>query len=40
VAAAELSLGSAHVAALDAALAPGKISGARYGEAMMAAVDR
>jgi aryl-alcohol dehydrogenase-like predicted oxidoreductase len=40
VAAAELTLGRAHVAALDAALAPGKISGARYGEAMMAAVDR
>jgi aryl-alcohol dehydrogenase-like predicted oxidoreductase len=40
VAAAQLTLSEAQVAALDAALAPGKIAGARYGEAMMATVDR
>ncbi len=40
VAAAGLSLSAAQRAALGEALAPGKISGARYGEAMMASVDR
>ena len=40
VAAAALQLDAAQLAALAAALAPAKISGARYGEAMMASVDR
>jgi aryl-alcohol dehydrogenase-like predicted oxidoreductase len=40
VAAANLELSAAQVATLSAALAAGKVSGARYGEAMMASVDR
>ena len=40
VAAAALRLTDAQLAALGAALGPGKVSGARYGEAMMASVDR
>jgi len=40
VAAAGLKLSATQVSALGAALAPGKVSGARYGEAMMASVDR
>jgi aryl-alcohol dehydrogenase-like predicted oxidoreductase len=40
VAAASLSLNDAQMKALDEALAPGKISGLRYNEKMMAMVDR
>ncbi len=40
VAAAAIALTEAEMAALDAALAPEKISGPRYGERMMAMVDR
>jgi aryl-alcohol dehydrogenase-like predicted oxidoreductase len=40
VGAAALQLSAAQLATLAAALAPAKISGARYGEAMMATVDR
>jgi aryl-alcohol dehydrogenase-like predicted oxidoreductase len=40
VAAAGLTLTPAQLATLAEALAPGKVSGARYGEAMMASVDR
>jgi aryl-alcohol dehydrogenase-like predicted oxidoreductase len=40
VAAAEVRLSSAQLAALDAALAPDKVSGARYAAGMMATVDR
>jgi aryl-alcohol dehydrogenase-like predicted oxidoreductase len=40
VAAASLSLNDAQMKALDEALAPGKISGPRYNEKMMAMVDR
>jgi aryl-alcohol dehydrogenase-like predicted oxidoreductase len=40
VAAAAISLDAAQMKALDDALAPGKISGPRYGEKMMALVDR
>jgi aryl-alcohol dehydrogenase-like predicted oxidoreductase len=40
VAAAAVELSPAQLAALGAALAPGTVSGARYGEAMMASVDR
>ena len=40
VAAAELSLMSSEMAALDAALAPDKVSGPRYSEKAMAQVDR
>ena len=40
VAAATIALTEAEMAALDAALAPEKISGPRYGEHMMAMVDR
>jgi aryl-alcohol dehydrogenase-like predicted oxidoreductase len=40
VAAAKLELSAAQLAALGTALAAGKVSGARYGEAMMASVDR
>ncbi|MBE1708881.1 MULTISPECIES: aldo/keto reductase [Mesorhizobium] len=40
IAAASLKLGAAEMAALDEALAPGKISGPRYGERGMAMVDR
>jgi aryl-alcohol dehydrogenase-like predicted oxidoreductase len=40
VAATAVQLSPAQLAALGAALAPGKVSGARYGEAMMASVDR
>jgi len=35
-----VSLGAAEMAALDEALAPGKIAGPRYGEKAMAQVDR
>lgn len=40
VGAAEVSLSSQEMATLDAALAPGKVSGPRYGEKHMAQVDR
>jgi len=40
LAAAELRLEAEELATLDAALAPGKVSGLRYGAAMMALVDR
>ena len=40
VGAVSVSLGSAEMAALDAALAPEKIAGPRYGEKQMAQVDR
>ena len=40
VAAAGLGLSAAQLKSLDAALAPGRIAGARYGASMMAAVDR
>jgi len=40
IAAASLKLDAAQMAALDAALAPGKIAGPRYGERGMSAVDR
>ncbi len=40
VAAAELRLTRAEMASLDAALAPGKVAGPRYGEKAMATVDR
>lgn len=40
IAAASLMLDAAQMAALDAALAPGKIAGPRYGEKAMANVDR
>ncbi|QND55673.1 aldo/keto reductase [Mesorhizobium huakuii] len=40
IAAASLKLDAAEMAALDEALAPGKISGPRYGERGMAMVDR
>jgi aryl-alcohol dehydrogenase-like predicted oxidoreductase len=40
VAAAELKLASTELAALDEALAPDKIAGPRYGERMMATIDR
>jgi aryl-alcohol dehydrogenase-like predicted oxidoreductase len=40
VAAAAIALDAAQMAALDEALAPEKIAGPRYGEAMMAMVDR
>ena len=40
VAAADLRLGPADLARLDAALAPGKVAGPRYGESMMAYIDR
>jgi len=40
VAAAAIELDTAQMKALDAALAPDKISGPRYGEKMMAMVDR
>ncbi len=40
IAAAALKLDAAEMAALDEALAPGKISGPRYGERGMAMVDR
>lgn len=40
VAAAELRLGAAELARLDAALPPGEVAGPRYGESMMAYIDR
>jgi aryl-alcohol dehydrogenase-like predicted oxidoreductase len=40
VAAADLRLGPTELARLDAALAPGKVAGPRYGESMMAYIDR
>ena len=40
VAAAAVALDDAQIEALDEALAPGKVSGPRYGEKMMAMVDR
>jgi aryl-alcohol dehydrogenase-like predicted oxidoreductase len=40
VAAADVRLGAAEMAALDAALAPEKVSGPRYGETQQAMVDR
>ncbi len=40
VAAAAMSLGHAQIALLDEALAPGKISGQRYPEQIMATIDR
>jgi aryl-alcohol dehydrogenase-like predicted oxidoreductase len=40
LAAAAIALTPAEIAALDAAMAPGKTAGPRYGAAMMAAVDR
>jgi aryl-alcohol dehydrogenase-like predicted oxidoreductase len=40
VAAAALKLDAAQMRSLDAALAPGKVSGKRYSDAMMAMVDR
>jgi aryl-alcohol dehydrogenase-like predicted oxidoreductase len=40
VAAADVRLTADEMAALDAALAPGKVAGPRYGEKMMAQVDR
>jgi aryl-alcohol dehydrogenase-like predicted oxidoreductase len=40
IAAASISLSDAEMKALDEALAPGKISGQRYGEKMMGLVDR
>ncbi len=40
VGAAALTLSIAQLKTLDAALAPGKISGARYDASMMATVDR
>jgi aryl-alcohol dehydrogenase-like predicted oxidoreductase len=40
LAAAAIVLSPAEIAALDAAMAPGKTAGPRYGAAMMAAVDR
>lgn len=40
VAAASLELDANQMAALDEAMAPGKIAGPRYGDRMMAAVDR
>lgn len=40
VAAAALSLGAGEIAMLDAALAPEKIAGPRYGPTQMAQVDR
>ena len=38
--AAAISLGAEEMAALDAALAPEKVSGPRYGQKQMAQVDR
>jgi aryl-alcohol dehydrogenase-like predicted oxidoreductase len=38
--AAEITLGAEETAALDAALAPGRIAGPRYGPRLMAQVDR
>jgi aryl-alcohol dehydrogenase-like predicted oxidoreductase len=40
VAAAEIRLSRDEISALDSALAPGKVSGPRYGEKAMAQVDR
>ena len=40
LAAADLRLGAAELMRLDAALAPGNVAGPRYGESMMAYVDR
>jgi aryl-alcohol dehydrogenase-like predicted oxidoreductase len=40
VAAARLQLDAAQITALDAALAPDKVAGPRYGAAMMATIDR
>ena len=40
VAAADVALGAEEMAALDAALAPEKVSGPRYGQKQMAQVDR
>jgi aryl-alcohol dehydrogenase-like predicted oxidoreductase len=40
VAAADVTLGAEEMAALDAALAPEKVSGPRYGEKQMAQLDR
>jgi aryl-alcohol dehydrogenase-like predicted oxidoreductase len=40
VAAADVSLGAAEMAELDAALAPGKVAGPRYGAQQAAMVDR
>jgi aryl-alcohol dehydrogenase-like predicted oxidoreductase len=40
VAAAALELDAAQMRSLDAALAPGKVAGKRYSDAMMAMVDR
>jgi len=40
VAAASVRLDAAQTAALDAALAPGKVAGPRYGAAMMKTIDR
>jgi aryl-alcohol dehydrogenase-like predicted oxidoreductase len=40
VAAADLTLDAAQLKVLDAALAPGKVAGLRYGEMMMGLVDR
>lgn len=40
IAAASIRLAAAQIAQLDEALAPDKISGPRYGERMMAAIDR
>ena len=40
IAAEKVRLDAADMAALDAALAPGRISGARYNERLMVAVDR
>ena len=40
VAAAAITLDAAEMAALDAALAPGKVSGPRYNERVMTTIDR
>ena len=40
VAAAAITLDAADMAALDAALAPGKVSGPRYNERVMTTIDR
>jgi aryl-alcohol dehydrogenase-like predicted oxidoreductase len=40
VAAASIALDAGQMQALDAAMAPDKVSGPRYGERMMATIDR
>jgi aryl-alcohol dehydrogenase-like predicted oxidoreductase len=40
IAAASIALGAEHMKALDEALAPGKVSGKRYNDTIMATIDR